>query len=87
MGLSRSRSGAVAADPGQLFGSLRKIRPGDFRNGRGTGAISTGAAGSGYAFTGVKFRIPGQTGLRLGIEGSFDFAGYHTMGTFIGVGF
>ncbi len=52
-----------------------------------TDLSKTGAAGSGYAFTGVKFRIPGQTGLRLGIEGSFDFAGYHTMGTFIGVGF
>lgn len=47
----------------------------------------SGSASSAYAFTGVKFRIPGSTGFRLGIEGSFDFSGYHTMGTFIGVGF
>jgi hypothetical protein len=47
----------------------------------------TGSQASGYAFTGVRFRIPGATGLRLGIEGSFDLAGYSTLGTFIGAGF
>jgi hypothetical protein len=52
-----------------------------------TDLSKTGSSGSAYAFTGVKFRIPGQTGLRLGVEGSYDTAGYHTMGTFIGVGF
>jgi hypothetical protein len=52
-----------------------------------TDVRKSGAATSGYAFTGVRFRIPGPTGLRLGIEGSFDSAGYHTLGTFIGAGF
>lgn len=52
-----------------------------------TDLSKSGSASSGYAFTGVKFKIPGATGFRLGIEGSFDLAGYHTMGTFIGVGF
>ncbi len=52
-----------------------------------TDLSKSGSASSGYAFTGVKFKIPGATGFRLGIEGSFDLVGYHTMGTFIGVGF
>ena len=52
-----------------------------------TDLSKSGSASSAYAFTGVKFKIPGPTGFRLGIEGSFDFAGYHTMGTYIGVGF
>ena len=40
-----------------------------------------------YAFTGVYFRILGAQGLRLGLEGSFDFSGFHTMGAVVGLGF
>ena len=40
-----------------------------------------------YLFTGVYFRILGSQGLRLGIEGAFDFSGYHTLGGVFGIGF
>ena len=46
-----------------------------------------GSATSAHAFTGVNFRIPGPQGLRIGFEGGYDFSGYHSLGTLIGVGF
>ena len=53
-------------------------------------SFTISASGSGtdeYAFTGVYFRILGSQGLRLGIEGSFDVSGYHTIGGVFGIGF
>jgi hypothetical protein len=47
----------------------------------------SGSGETGYAFTGVYFRILGPQGLRLGIEGSFDISGYHTVGGIFGLGF
>ena len=47
----------------------------------------SGGGITGYAFTGVFFRVLGAQGLRLGIEGSFDLSGYHTMGGVFGLGF
>lgn len=48
---------------------------------------ANGSAIDEYAFTGIYFRLLGATGLRFGIEGSFDMSGYHTIGTVIGMGF
>ncbi len=47
----------------------------------------SGSGITGYAFTGVYFRLLGAQGLRLGIEGSFDLSGYHTLGGVFGLGF
>ena len=49
--------------------------------------VRDGSAIDAYAFTGIYFRILGATGLRMGIEGSFDLSGYHTIGTVFGLGF
>lgn len=47
----------------------------------------SGHGATGYAFTGVFFRILGAQGLRLGIEGSYDLSGFDTMGAVVGFGF
>ncbi len=47
----------------------------------------TGSGTTGYAFTGVYFRIFGAQGLRLGVEGTFDLSGYSTVGGVFGLGF
>jgi hypothetical protein len=47
----------------------------------------SGHGATGYAFTGVYFRILGAQGLRLGIEGSYDLSGFDTMGAVVGLGF
>jgi hypothetical protein len=47
----------------------------------------SGSGVTGYAFTGVYFRLLGPQGLRLGIEGTFDLSGYHTIGGIFGFGF
>ena len=47
----------------------------------------SGSGSTGYAFTGVYFRIFGAQGLRLGIDGTFDLSGYHTVGAIVGLGF
>lgn len=46
-----------------------------------------GSASDFYVFTGVYFHVIGPQGLRLGVEGSWDLSGYHTIGTVFGVGF
>ena len=50
-------------------------------------ANKKGGGYTGYLFTGVNFEILGQKGLRLGMEGSFDFSGYSTIGTTFGIAF
>ena len=52
-----------------------------------TDLVKDGTSSSEYLFTGVNFKILGAQGLRLGIEGSFDFSGYHSMGMIFGLGF
>ncbi|MBS1958312.1 MAG: hypothetical protein JST80_02460 [Bdellovibrionales bacterium] len=47
----------------------------------------SGSGKDGYLFTGVSFHVIGPQGLRMGIEGSYDFSGYHTIGTVFGLGF
>ena len=47
----------------------------------------SGGGTTGYAFTGVYFRIFGAQGLRLGVEGTFDFSGFSTVGAVVGLGF
>ncbi len=49
--------------------------------------VHDGYAFDEYVFTGVYFRLLGATGLRLGVEGSFDVSGFHTIGTVVGLGF
>ncbi len=45
-----------------------------------------GSAVSGFAFTGVKFKVP-AIGLKLGVEGAFSSAGAHSMGLATGLVF
>ncbi len=54
-----------------------------------TSPIYLTKSGSGwdeYLFTGIKFRLMGSQGLLLGLEGSFSFTGFHTLGLTAGIG-
>lgn len=48
---------------------------------------ASGTASDQYVFTGIFFRIFGPQGLRLGIEGTFDFGGFSSLGMVFGFGF
>lgn len=56
--------------------------------GEGIKTVTKYGSGSGeYLLTGIYFRIFGAQGLRLGMEGTYDFGGFHTIGMVIGLGF
>jgi hypothetical protein len=47
----------------------------------------TGSGYTAYALTGVYFRVLGPTGLRIGMEGTYDLFGFSSIGAVFGLGF